>query len=70
MKGISEKDIEQIVEMYKQGISSNNIDGNSLNNEISNFRLVCPNCDAQLPTFKPKNIGNGRKYDREYHKRK
>lgn len=46
------------------------IDGNSNNNDINNFRLVCPNCDAQLPTFKSKNRGNGRKYDREYHKRK
>lgn len=26
---------------------------------ISNTRLVCPNCDSQLPTFKGRNTGNG-----------
>jgi hypothetical protein len=42
------------------------IDGNSNSNGIDNFRLVCCNCDAQLPTFKSKNKGSGRQYDREY----
>lgn len=36
------------------------IDGNSSNNDLSNLRLVCPNCDSQLDTYKSKNIGNGR----------
>lgn len=36
------------------------IDGNSENNNRSNLRLVCPNCDSQLPTFKGRNRGNGR----------
>jgi hypothetical protein len=36
------------------------IDGNASNNKPENFRLVCPNCDTQLPTYKAKNIGNGR----------
>jgi hypothetical protein len=27
---------------------------------IHNLRLVCPNCDSQLPTYKNKNKGNGR----------
>ncbi len=36
------------------------IDGNSENNFISNQRLVCPNCDSQLPTFKGRNMGHGR----------
>lgn len=31
------------------------IDGDSTNLKISNYRLVCPNCDSQLPTFKRKN---------------
>lgn len=26
---------------------------------VTNLRLVCPNCDIQLPTFGSKNIGNG-----------
>lgn len=33
------------------------IDGNYKNNRTSNLRLVCPNCDAQLPTYKGRNIG-------------
>jgi len=36
------------------------IDGNPENNEIKNIRLVCGNCDMQLPTYKSKNRGNGR----------
>lgn len=45
------------------------IDGNSNNCSFNNFRLVCCNCDAQLPTYKSKNRGNGRTYDRQrYHK--
>ncbi|MCL1839477.1 HNH endonuclease [Candidatus Saccharibacteria bacterium] len=40
------------------------IDGNSENNNFHNLRAVCPNCDAQLPTYKSKNRGNGRAYRR------
>lgn len=40
------------------------IDGNPFNNSVNNFRLVCGNCDMQLPTYKNKNKGNGRKYRR------
>ncbi|HEX8339823.1 MAG TPA: HNH endonuclease [Tepidisphaeraceae bacterium] len=36
------------------------IDGNSDNWSLANLRLVCPNCDAQLPTYKNRNRGNGR----------
>jgi hypothetical protein len=36
------------------------IDGNSGDNSRDNLRLVCPNCDSQLPTYKAKNKGNGR----------
>jgi hypothetical protein len=36
------------------------IDGNPENNIRSNFRLICPNCDAQLETYKGKNKGSGR----------
>ena len=36
------------------------IDGNSNNNKLINLRLVCGNCDMQLPTYKSKNRGNGR----------
>lgn len=37
------------------------IDGNASNNNISNLRMLCPNCHSQTPTFKNKNKGNGRK---------
>lgn len=46
------------------------ISGDSTDNRIENFRLVCHNCDAQLPTFKSKNRGKGRVYDREYYRKK
>ncbi len=47
------------------------IDGDSFNNKFENFRLVCCNCDAQLPTYKSKNRGRGRSYDRQrYHETK
>lgn len=41
------------------------IDGNPTNNNPINFRLVCGNCDMQLPTYKAKNKGNGREYRRK-----
>ena len=32
------------------------IDGNNQNNNLSNLRLLCPNCHSQTPTFRGKNI--------------
>ena len=34
------------------------------NNNLDNLRLICPNCDALLPTFAGRNRGNGRVYRR------
>jgi len=34
------------------------IDGKSNNNNISNLRIICPNCDSQTSTFKARNKGN------------
>lgn len=39
-------------------------DGNSENNSIENLRLVCGNCNMNLPTFAGRNFGNGRHYRR------
>lgn len=39
---------------------ADHIDGNWRNNSESNLRLICPNCDALLPTFSNLNRGNGR----------
>lgn len=36
------------------------IDGNAENWSIANCRMICCNCDAQTPTYKGKNKGNGR----------
>lgn len=36
------------------------IDGNADNNSRINLRLVCPNCDSQLATFKSKNKHSAR----------
>lgn len=44
------------------------INGNHKDNRIENLRLICGNCDMQLPTYKSKNRGNGRIYDRKYRK--
>lgn len=46
------------------------IDGNSTNHQRKNLRMVCPNCDSQLPTYKSKNKGNGRPYRVNYYKRR
>lgn len=40
------------------------IDGNADNNSRSNLRLVCPNCDSQLDTYKSKNKNGARYYYR------
>lgn len=42
------------------GLILDHIDGHSENNILENLRLVCGNCDMQLPTYKSRNIGNGR----------
>ncbi len=39
------------------------INGHADDWSVTNIRLVCPNCDSQLPTFKGRNKGNStRKY--------
>lgn len=38
------------------------IDGNYTNNEISNLRLLCPNCHSLTATFKNSNKGHGRNF--------
>ena len=41
------------------------IDGDPTDNRRENLRLICPNCDSQLPTYKSRNRGNGRHYRRQ-----
>lgn len=42
------------------------IDGNAANNQEDNLRLVCPNCDSQLNTYKSKNKNSARKHRKNY----
>lgn len=41
------------------------IDGDAQNNHRDNLRLICPNCDSQLPTYKARNKGRGRAWRRD-----
>lgn len=43
------------------------IDGDATNNKRDNLRLVCPNCDSQLSTFKARNIGKSTRKYKPYH---
>ena len=42
------------------------IDGNAANSCRNNLRLICPNCDSQLDTFKSKNKQSARNARREW----
>lgn len=44
------------------------INGNPDDWRVENLRLICPNCDAQTPTYKSKNRGNGRHSRRQRYK--
>ena len=41
------------------------INGDASDNRRDNLRLICPNCDSQLPTYKARNRGSGRYYRRQ-----
>lgn len=45
------------------------IDGHASNNCRSNLRMICPNCDSQLDTYKSKNK-NGERYYYRYGKKR
>ncbi|MDA1616441.1 hypothetical protein PDK03_07500 [Bacillus cereus group sp. TH204-1LC] len=38
------------------------VDGDASNNSRENLRLVCPNCDSQLDTYKSKNKNSSRSH--------
>jgi hypothetical protein len=38
------------------------IDGDASNSSENNVRLICPNCDSQLDTYKSRNKNSARKY--------
>lgn len=41
-------------------VELDHIDGDSSNNELSNLRILCPNCHSLTPTFRALNAGRGR----------
>lgn len=43
------------------------IDGDASNNKECNLRLICPNCDSQLDTYKSKNKNSARNYRHKYY---
>lgn len=46
-------------------------DGNSKNNDLSNLKLLCPNCHSLTPTYRALNSGNGREKRRlKYYRNK
>lgn len=42
------------------------IDGDASNNHKENLRLICPNCDSQLDTYKSKNRNSARTHRKNY----
>ena len=42
------------------------IDGDAANSARDNLRLICPNCDSQLPTYKSKNKNSSRTKRKEF----
>jgi len=36
------------------------INGDHTNNDLTNLRIICPNCHSQTDTYKNRNKGNGR----------
>ena len=41
-------------------LESDHRNGNGDDHRSENLRLVCPNCHAQTPTYRARNVGNGR----------
>ena len=44
-------------------LTLDHIDGDNNNDELSNLRWVCPNCDRQLDTFAGKNLKTEKKHN-------
>ena len=42
------------------------IDGNAANSSHNNVRLICPNCDSQLDTYKSRNRTSARNKRKEF----
>ena len=42
------------------------INGDASDNSEENLRLICPNCDSQLDTYKSKNKNSARTHRKDY----
>jgi hypothetical protein len=51
---------DEIWKGHKISLILDHIDGNHENNDIVNLRIVCPNCNASLPTFAGRNTNKNR----------
>jgi len=45
----------------KMSLILDHINGNNTDNRLENLRIVCPNCDATLPTFSGRNVKRNKK---------
>ena len=54
--------LQQIWNNKKIVFILDHIDGNYKNTNRKNLRLICPNCDSQLSTYKSRNKGKGRPF--------
>ncbi len=48
-------------------IQMDHIDGDYLNNNLDNLKLLCPNCHAMTPTYGSLNKKSGRRYRKQYY---
>lgn len=58
--------IDNIWNNKKLNFVLDHIDGDASNSSKENLRLICPNCDSQLDTFKSRNKNSARNARKDY----
>ncbi len=59
-------DMENIWNKQQLNFILDHIDGDASNSQRNNLRLICPNCDAQLDTYKSKNKASARNARKQF----
>ena len=59
-------DIPNIWNNQELNFVLDHINGDDSNSSKENLRLICPNCDSQLPTFKSRNKNSARTKRKEF----